>query len=236
MTAERETRLNEWFVPKFGPMRFRVLVGLLFLPYTGMCISFAVIGSFAASSVSWERVGAIALIYGLALGVGAHAADSIGSRKLKPWGSLFSKKQLVAVAGVSLVAAYAIGVYYIVYFTPLLAIIAVLEGFFLLAYNLELFGARFHNDFWFCVSWGFLPVMAGYVIQTNAIDAIPVFIGLAAGLVSYLEIKLSRPYKELKRRGEGKARAARLEVGLKLLSISTISVALVLLIIRIFFS
>ena len=37
MSAEKPTRMNEWFVPKFGPTRFRVFVGLLFLPYTGMC-------------------------------------------------------------------------------------------------------------------------------------------------------------------------------------------------------
>ena len=40
--------MNEWFVPKFGPVRFRVFVGLLFLPYTGMCLSFAIIGSMLA--------------------------------------------------------------------------------------------------------------------------------------------------------------------------------------------
>ena len=60
MSAENETRLNEWFVPKFGPTRFRVFVGLLFLPYTGMCISFAIIGSMLAGEIAWDRVCAIA--------------------------------------------------------------------------------------------------------------------------------------------------------------------------------
>ena len=79
MSAENETRVNEWFVPKFGPMRFRVFVGLLFLPYTGMCISFAIIGSMLAGEIAWDRVGAIALIYTLALGISAHVADSLGN-------------------------------------------------------------------------------------------------------------------------------------------------------------
>ena len=52
-------RLNEWYVPKFGPRGFRTFVGMLFLPYTGMCISFAVLGSILADQIVWERVCAI---------------------------------------------------------------------------------------------------------------------------------------------------------------------------------
>ena len=37
-------RLNEWFVPRRGPVRLRVAIGLLFLPYTGMVLSYTVIG------------------------------------------------------------------------------------------------------------------------------------------------------------------------------------------------
>jgi len=73
-----DSRLNEWFVPKFGSLRFRVFVGLLFLPYTGMCVSFALIGSMLSASIMWDRVAAITLIYGLALGISAHAADGLG--------------------------------------------------------------------------------------------------------------------------------------------------------------
>ena len=81
MNEENKTRINEWFVPKFGPIRFRIFVGLLFLPYTGMCVSFAIIGSMLANEVVWDRVGAIALIYILALGISAHVADSLGSNR-----------------------------------------------------------------------------------------------------------------------------------------------------------
>ena len=47
---EQATRINEWFVPQFGPLRFRIFVGMMFLPYTGMCISFSIIGSLLAPS------------------------------------------------------------------------------------------------------------------------------------------------------------------------------------------
>lgn len=222
-----ETRLNEWFVPRFGPPRFRAFVGLLFLPYTGMCVSFTVIGAMLAPDVHWERVGAIALIYALALGIGAHAADTIGSKKAKPWGSYFTRRQMLALMVGSLMAAYAIGTYYIVLYAPALAIVAVLEGFFLLAYNFELWNGRFHTNFWFAVSWGALPVAAGYVIMTNSFGVLPAVAAAAAAVASYAEIRLSRPYKELKKTGNDAA-ARKLEAGLKIISISTIAFALVL--------
>jgi len=236
MTAKNETRINEWFVPKFGPARFRVFVGLLFLPYTGMCISFAVIGSLLTGDIAWDRAGAIALIYALALGVSAHIADSIGSKKAKPWGSYFTKLQLLVLMAITLAAAYAIGIYYIITAVPLLAVIAVLEGFFLFAYNFEAFGGRFHSNFWFAVSWGALPVMAGYIMQTNAVSFIALGVSAAVGFVSYLEIRMSRPYKELKKNGKDSLRAAELEKGLKALSVATIAFAIAMLAYRIIFS
>ena len=194
-----DTRLNEWFVPKFGPLRFRIFIGLLFLPYTGMCISFTIIGSMLSSSIVWERTGAIAVIYAFALGVSAHTADSIGSKKVKPWGNYFNKKQLWLLIMSSLVGAYSIGIYYMIIYVPLLWIVAILEGFFVFAYNFELFKGYFHNDFWFAVSWGVLPVMAGFIMQTNSIGIIPLAVSVIAGIISYVEIKISRPYKELKK-------------------------------------
>ncbi|AFU59062.1 MAG: hypothetical protein QXX64_05460 [Nitrososphaera sp.] len=229
MTAANETRINEWFVPKFGPIRFRVFVGLLFLPYTGMCISFTIIGSMLAGEIAWDRVGAIALIYALALGVSAHVADSLGSKKTKPWGSYFTRAQLLALMVATLAAAYAIGIYYIAFFVPLLAVIAALEGFFLFAYNFEAFGGRFHNNFWFAVSWGTLPALAGYVMQTDSINNIlALAVSGLTGLVSYAEIRMSRPYKKLKQNGNNPEQAKKLENGLKIISLATIAFALAL--------
>ena len=87
---EDTNRLNEWFVPKFGPTQFRIAIGILFLPYTAMCISFALLGSLLTPSIHWERIVGIIVIYFFALGIGAHFADYIGSRK-RPWGIEFSK-------------------------------------------------------------------------------------------------------------------------------------------------
>jgi hypothetical protein len=236
MSADKETRMNEWFVPKFGPERFRVFVGLLFLPYTGMCVSFAIIGSMLAGEIAWDRVGAIVLIYTFALGISAHVADSLGSKKTKPWGNYFTKVQLLTIMIVTLTAAYSIGLHYIIFFVPLLAVIALLEGFFLFTYNYELWDGLFHNDFWFAVSWGSLPLLAGYIIQTNSISILALSVSCFTGLASYAEIKMSRPYKQLKQRNGDAARAKRLEDGLKAISVGTISFALSMLAYRIIFS
>ena len=192
-------RTTEWFVPRFGPRRFRVFVGLLFLPYTGMVLAYTVIGAMLAPHVYWDRVAAMLLIYFLALGIGAHAFDALGSRSVKPWGNVFSVRQLWLLGGVSSAAAYAIGAYYMIFFVPLLWPIAIAEGFFLLAYNLEWFGGSFHTDGYFALSWGALPVLAGYVMQTNALSVSAVILAAAAALFSLVEIRASRPYKALKR-------------------------------------
>lgn len=226
-TEEPADRRAEWFVPSFGPERFRLAVGLLFLPYTAMVLSYTVIGSMLAPEIRWDRVAAIVLIYALALGIGAHALDAVGGRGPKPWGRVFSRAQLWALAATSLLAAYAVGIWYMVLYTPLLWPIALAEGFFVLAYNLEWFGGRFHRDFWFAVSWGALPVLAGYILQTNAVSPAALLLAAAMALLSLVEIKASRPYKDLKRaaaRGQeaDRAQMESLEAILKSVSLGVI--------------
>jgi hypothetical protein len=190
-----------------------------------------------AETIHWDRVAAIVVIYFLALGIGAHALDALGSRSIKPWGSVFSKRQLWAVAAGSVILAYAIGIYYIVRHAPLLGVIAVLEGFFLLAYNLEWFRGRFHTNAWFAFAWGFLPVLAGYVIQTNSLSLPVVLVAMAMAALSLVEINASRPYKALKRGAdalttEGRALVAQLEAILKSVSLGVILLGIALLIWR----
>lgn len=164
-----DSRINEWYVPKFGPMKFRLFIGLLFLPYTGMCVSFVIMGALLSPITNVERLFVICIIYFMSLGIAAHIADNIGSKKIKPWQEVLSKKQSWIILISCLSISYILGFYYIIYYTPLLLIIAVLEGFFLFAYNFEMAQGFFHNDFWFSISWGILPFMAGFIIQTNSI-------------------------------------------------------------------
>jgi hypothetical protein len=176
-------------------------MGLLFLPYTGMVLSFAVMGSLLAREVSYERLLAIVLIYFFGLGIAAHALDALGSKGVKPWGNVFSKNQLWLLAILSLGIAYGIALFYMLTVVPLLWVFALLEGFFVFAYNLEWFDGRFHSDGWFALSWGALPVLAGHAMQTNSITLPSLILAASMALFSTVEIKASRPYKELRRKG-----------------------------------
>lgn len=227
-------RINEWFVPRFGPLKFRAFIGMLFLPYTGMCISFTIIGSMLSESIAWDRALSIFIIYFLGLGVSAHAADNLGSKKIKPWGNFFSTLELRLMVVVGLSVSYLLGIYYIITFVPLLLIIAIIEGFFLFAYNFELFNGFFHNNFWFAISWGSLPLLAGFVIQTNSISILSLIASIGSFLVAYIEIRISRKYKELKRKPRDivNYNTKKLEHSLKILSLITISFAVLLTVCR----
>ena len=192
-------RRAEWFVPPIGPIKFRIFVGLLFLPYTGMVLAYTVIGATLAEVVDARRVAALAIVYFLALGIAAHALDALGSRGEKPWGTLFSPAQLWGWVILTLLPAGAIGVYFALHDTHLLWPIGLLEFFFLFGYNLEWFNGRFHTDGWFIFSWGALPVLAGYVLQTHRLSLASLMAALAAALFSRVEITASRPYKILRR-------------------------------------
>ena len=231
MSKEDINRLNEWFVPKFGPIQFRIAIGILFLPYTAMCISFALLGSLISPSIHWDRIIAIILIYFFALGIGAHFADSIGSRK-RPWGVEISIHTSWIILVLSISVAYSIGIYFIIYFVPLLLVVAVAEGFFLFAYNFEKFGGRFHTNFWFVIAWGSLPVLAGFMMQTNAITLESILVATVASVISYVEISLSRPYKVLKSNNVQNGSASTLEKYLKIISFGTLIIAMLALALR----
>ena len=212
-------RLSEWFVPKFGSRNFRLSVGILFLPYTGMVVSFAIWGSLSVE-FSLERLGSIGLLYFFAIGVSAHCLDALGSKK-KPWGHL-PKTKLLAASIISLVISFFIGLYFVFLDSWLLFPIGVIEVFFLFAYNLELFHGKFHNNASFVISWGILPVFAGAIIQSNTISVETIGLSAIAGFVSYILITTSRKYKVLKQQNAQNEIFHQKEIILKMISIGVI--------------
>ncbi len=225
----QETRENEWYVPKFGPRRFRLLVGLSFYPYSIMNASYVLIGSLLAPSIHFDRMAWMAVAYLLAVGVSAHSLDAMAPNR--PWGSFLSGRQLLVLAVAALVPACAIGLYFAFTVAPLLLPLGAVELFFLLSYNLELFAGRFHTDFWFASSWGFVPVLVGYVVQTGALSPAALAAGLFGFVTAHIEISASRPYKALRQDPVGAESqvASRLESILKGVVATVMAVALFLL-------
>ncbi len=225
----QKDRLSEWFVPKFGTKNFRLGIGILFLPYTGMVIAFAAWGSLVVD-YSLERLGAICLLYFLALGISAHCLDALGS-KTKPWGFL-SKKKLWIISLITLSSAIIIGFHYAFLDSPLLIPIGIVEIFFLVSYNLELFNGKFHNNSSFVLSWGVLPVLAGTIIQINSITLESFALSVVAGILSYILIKTSYIYKNLKKQSAEISLVYKKEIVLKLISSGVILSTVLFFLIR----
>lgn len=222
-------RTSEWFVPKFGPIKFRISIGILFLPYTAIVTCFAALGAISGD-LEIERIVAICLIYFLALGVSAHLLDAVGG-KTKPWGNL-PKRKLWTIAMSALGIAFFIGIYYAFLDSPLLFPIGITEGFFLFAYNLELFGGKFHNKSSTIFSWGILPVFAGSAIQTNSITLETIIISGITALITYILITTSRSYKLLKQNNGNATLIRRKEIVLKLLLLGVVFGTIVFFIFR----
>jgi 4-hydroxybenzoate polyprenyltransferase len=194
-----------------------------------MNASYVLIGSLLAHPVHFDRMFGMAVVYLLAVGVSAHSLDAMAPNK--PWGDFLSRRQLIFLAVAGLIPALAIGLYYASAYALLLLPVGVAELFFLLAYNLELFGGKFHTNVWFAFSWGFLPVIAGFVVQTNLVSPTSLVAGLFGFFTAFIEINASRPYKALKKESGGTASpvATRLESILKGVVASVLAVAAFLL-------
>lgn len=170
-------------------------------PYTAWHVSYAVIGAVLAPRVNWLVLGATALAFFLAVGLAAHALDELNGR---PLATTIPDRVLWAVAIVSLVFAVALGVVTIGYTGPILIPFIVLGVFLVLAYNLELFGGRFHTDLGFAVAWGGFPVVVGFVAQAPRVSAASMLSVVAAALgataLSHVQRRLSTPARALRRR------------------------------------
>ena len=222
-------RLSEWFVPKFGSRNFRISIGILFLPYTAIVTCFAAWGSLSGSFEA-ERLVAICVVYFLSVGVAAHCLDAVGG-KTKPWGNL-PKRKLWIIAMLALGIAFTLGLYYAFLDSPLLFPIGIAEGFFLFAYNLELFKGKFHNNISTVISWGVLPVFAGSAIQTNSISIETLILSAVSAAVTYVLIINSRRYKELKRSFGDISQIRKREIILKTLTIGVIAGTVLFIILR----
>jgi hypothetical protein len=175
---------------------WRDFVTLLHLPYTAWHLSYVVVGGCLATGVAWGRLGLTVIAFFLAMGIGAHALDELTGR---PLGTAIPSPVLMTLAIVSVAAACAIGIGVALRFSLWIIPLVALGAFLVPAYNLELFGGRFHSDLWFAVSWGAFPVVTGYV----ACEGVPRLVALvAAGWATALSLaqrQLSTPVRRARR-------------------------------------
>ena len=184
------------------PGGWRDLATILHPPYTLWHLSYVALGAAAAPQVYPERLFAALGAFFLAVGVSAHALDELNGRPLQ---TRLSDRALIAFAVAGLASALTIGVAGVVIVSATLGPFVIAGGFAVVAYNLELFGGRFHTDFWFAAAWGAFPALTGWWSNALAVhDVGQAIAGAGAALgcfwVSIAQRRLSTPVRELRRR------------------------------------
>ena len=130
------------------------------------------------------------------MGVGAHAMDETMGNPLK---TRLSKTELYAIGFVSLTASIGIGLYYVFELSLLLLPFVVAESFFAITYNLETFQGRFHSMPVFVISWGALPLLAAYFVNSLSLDIQVLMIAICAAILTYVQRTLSLQARRFRR-------------------------------------
>ncbi len=173
------------------------LVALLHPPYTAWHLSYFALGAAVAPHLHADRLAWGLAAFGLAVGVAAHALDELHDR---PLATAFSNGALIVMAALSLASALAIGIAGTLTVSLALAPFVLAGGLFVLAYNLELAGGRFHSDLWFAVGWGAFPAFTGYFVNAERIGLPGILIAAGCLAMSLAQRRLSTPARELRRR------------------------------------
>lgn len=179
------------------PGRWRDWVSVLHLPYTAWHLSYVLVGAALAPHLSVSRLVATLIAFGLAVGVAAHALDELHGRPLR---TNIPTAALVGVAGLSLAGATAIGIIGVARVGWGLVGFIAAGALVVVAYNLEVWNGRMHNDATFALAWGAFPVLTAYYAQTTTIRLAPIVAALYAYGLSHAQRVLSTEARDLRRR------------------------------------
>jgi hypothetical protein len=191
------------------------LVTILHPPYTAWNLANVAFGAAAAAQIHTDRFVATLVAFFLAVGISAHALDELNGRPLK---TELSDRLLIGLAAVSLAGAIGIGIAGCIIVSATLAPFVALGGFFVIAYNLELFGGRFHTDFWLAFAWAAFPAVTSWWINTLSLAHLKTDIAgllVAAGCFGLVSVqrRLSTPVRRLRRKTVSVSGEQRLEDG-----------------------
>lgn len=197
------------------PGGWRDLVTVLHPPYTAWHLANVAFGAAVASEIHTDRFIATLAAFFLAVGIGAHTLDELNGRPLK---TRLSDRTLIGLAVVSLAGAIGIGIAGCFVVSVTLAPLVLAGGFIVVAYNLELFGGRFHTDFWLAASWGAFPALTSWWVNTLSFGSAKAVVAgalVTAGCygLTTVQRRLSTPVRRLRRRTVAVSGEQRLEDG-----------------------
>ncbi|MCA1833270.1 MAG: hypothetical protein ABR548_12225 [Actinomycetota bacterium] len=178
------------------PGGWRDYVTMLHPPYTLWHLSYVGIGWATAPGAHLDRLVALLVAFFLAVGLGAHALDELNGHPLR---TRISDAVLKVIAVASIALAVVVGIAGAARTSWSLLPFVAFGGFIVVAYNLELFGGRFHSDVWFGLAWGAFPALTAS--WTGALGpTVPGFLVAAACFeLSIAQRTLSTPVRALRR-------------------------------------
>jgi hypothetical protein len=221
-------------------------VTILHLPYTLWHLAYVVIGACLAPHLPVGRTALTALAFFLGLGVCAHALDELNGRPLQ---TRIATPMLVALAAASLAGAVAIGLGVAIAHDLWLLPFIAFGAFIVCAYNLELFGGRFHSGLWLALAWGAFPILTAYFMAADTIRGEAVLAAAFGSLLICAQRALSARVRDVRRRvaavnGTIEWRDGRqeeivpetligpAEIALKFIAAAVVALALALLVLR----
>lgn len=154
------------------------------------------LGAVASPVLHTDRLLLTLAAFFFAVGISAHALDELNGH---PLGTRLSDRVLAVIGAAGLACAVGLGVYGAATVTFNLVWFIVCGAFLVCAYNLELFGGRFHNDLWFALAWGAFPALTSYFANAGAVDLPGLGVALACLLFSWAQRRLSTPVRTLRR-------------------------------------
>jgi hypothetical protein len=197
------------------PGGWRDLVTVLHPPYTAWNLANVTFGAAAATEIHTDRFVATLAAFFLAVGIGAHALDELNGR---PLNTRLSDRTLIGLAAASLAGAIGIGIAGCFIVSVTLIPFVVAGGFLVVAYNLELFGGRFHTDFWLAAAWGAFPALTSWWVNTLSFGSAKTVVAgalVTAGCfgLAAVQRRLSTPVRRLRRKTISVTGEQRLEDG-----------------------
>jgi hypothetical protein len=190
------TALKPAWYSLYGEGPLKDIINLTHPPYTLWHLSYVLIGISLSPVIYPARSIAVLAAFFLGLGIGAHALDETMGNPLQ---TRLSRVQLYLIGFSSLGGAILIGIFYVATVSLLILPFVLLEAFFALTYNLEAFGKRFHNMLVFSLSWGAIPFLTGYFVNSLSLNLPILLVSLAVALLTYVQRTLSIQARTVRR-------------------------------------